>query len=76
MFILKSISFQNGYFDGEHELAYNTKLEALSQMKKEISSFIDYHISFNETIWDLDKDDTRAHLVSDYCDDYWTIIEK
>lgn len=76
MFILRSTSYQNGYFDGEHELAFNTKAEALSQMEKEISDFTDYHSSFNETIWNLDKDETRAHLVSDYCDDFWSIIEK
>lgn len=76
MFILRSTSYQNGYFDGEHELTFNSFEEAHAQMEKEIDNFIDYHSSFNETIWNLDKEETRAHLVSDYCDDFWSIIEK
>ena len=76
MFTLHSASYNNGNFDGEHELTFNSFKEAHAQMEKEIDNFIDFHVSFDETIWDLDKSDTRAHLVSDYCDDYWEIIEK
>lgn len=76
MFILNSTSYYNGNYDGEHELAFNSLEEAKFQMEKEIDKFVDYHISFDETIWNLDKEETRAHLVSDYYDDFWSIIEK
>ena len=76
MFILNSTSYYNGNYDGEHELTFNSFEEAHAQVEKEIDNFIDYHSSFNETIWNLDKEKTRAHLVSDYCDDFWSIIEK
>lgn len=76
MYILHSTSYQNGYFDGEHELTFKTKADAIAQMEREIDNSIDYHVSFNEIIWNLEKNETRAHLVSDNCDDFWNIIEK